>query len=291
MKIREILYKGWKSIEVTNDTIEFVIPLQIGIRLLHLALNSDHENCLFERSTDSGKTNSSEWLLYGGHRLWFAPEDLKTSYMPDNSPISYSRIPEGLRCSESISPVTGIQKEMDFIFESANKLRVVHRAHNKTNESCSLSLWPITAFAGGTATLPLPQSKRVLNASGAIVLWPYTRPNDPRISYSNEESAGQTGQSQTQLSVQIEQRAGSKPLKIGLAHDANGPLELNWQRGSLFFRKSFQRMSGTYPDFGSCIECYTNHELIELETLGPETRCPPGASVEHQEIWELWRKG
>lgn len=278
MNTQEKNYRGWHSLFITNGTIELVAPLDIGIRLLHLGLTVDQTNCLFEREMEAGKKNSPEWLLYGGHRLWFAPEHEVQSYIPDNSPIAYSRIADTVRLSEPVAE-SGLQKEMDLVFESENKLRVLHRVRNHSTHDHKISLWPITAFAGGTATLPLPVNQRPLNPAGAIVLWPYTKMDDPRISYDHDSH-----------NVRIEQRGETRPLKIGLAHAEPGVLCLDWKRGSLRFRKSFERQAGRYPDFGSCIECYTNHELIELETLSPETKCPPGAAVEHTEIWEIWRE-
>lgn len=310
MNIQEIDYHGWKSIHISNGTIECIVPLEIGIRMLHLALVADHENCLFERETDRPDSmhsallesrgraaspvsvkKSNEWQLFGGHRLWFAPEDEARSYIPDNQPISYNIASdeqnarareEGAKILQLQEPISSlrIQKEIDLEFLSANKLRVTHRARNHSEKAFKLSLWPITAFAGGRATLPMPTSNRQLNAAGSIVLWPYTKPNDERIAF--DTNAGR---------MTIDQKPGTQPLKIGLAHGQTGVLALSWERGSLRFRKTFENTPGNYPDFGSCIECYTNHELIELETLGPEVQCAPGEFVEHTEIWELWRAG
>jgi hypothetical protein len=44
-----------------------------------------------------------------------------------------------------------------------------------------------------------------------------------------------------------------------------------------------------YPDFGCSFETFTNHEVLELETLGPLTRVAPGETVELVEDWGLYR--
>ncbi|MEP7110297.1 MAG: hypothetical protein ABI760_20045, partial [Ferruginibacter sp.] len=42
-----------------------------------------------------------------------------------------------------------------------------------------------------------------------------------------------------------------------------------------------------YPDYGCNNEIYINGQFLEVETLGPLTRIPPGGAAEHAEHWLL----
>ena len=42
-----------------------------------------------------GLTKSDKWLLFGGHRLWHAPEAART-YYPDFEPVLVQEIENGL---------------------------------------------------------------------------------------------------------------------------------------------------------------------------------------------------
>ncbi len=61
-------------------------------------------------------------------------------------------------------------------------------------------------------------------------------------------------------------------------------------RSGVLFVKRFQHdANAAYVDWGSTVETFTNHEMIELETLGPLVTLEPGNAVEHVEHWHLFR--
>jgi len=43
-------------------------------------------------------------------------------------------------------------------------------------------------------------------------------------------------------------------------------------------------------DFNSSLEVFSNARMLELETLAPLAVLQPGATVEHEERWELHRQ-
>jgi hypothetical protein len=45
--------------------------------------------------------------------------------------------------------------------------------------------------------------------------------------------------------------------------------------------------AATYPDFGCNNEIYINSKFLEIETLGPLIKLPPGGITEHIEYWSL----
>ena len=44
-----------------------------------------------------------------------------------------------------------------------------------------------------------------------------------------------------------------------------------------------------YPDDGCNAEIFANNAFLELESLGPLSEIPPGASVTHVENWNFFR--
>jgi hypothetical protein len=59
--------------------------------------------------------------------------------------------------------------------------------------------------------------------------------------------------------------------------------------GEVFVKRTKADASKTYPDFGCSFETFTNDEFLEIETLGPMTKLPPGQTVEQVEHWALFR--
>jgi hypothetical protein len=42
-----------------------------------------------------------------------------------------------------------------------------------------------------------------------------------------------------------------------------------------------------YPDMGCSFELFSNHEMLELETLSPIVSLDPGECVRHEEEWTV----
>jgi len=274
-RLEKIEYSGWNAIRMSNNVIEIVAPIDIGIRLMRLGFCGE-ENLLFEKPEDLGSCGGSVFRLFGGHRLWIAPEDPIESYKPDNDPIRFAELDDCIRLTQTHDDIV---KEMDLSFPTEDTIRIVHRVQNLSSYEKLISLWPITAFAGGEATFSIPrQAQSNLNACSGIILWPYTKLTDPRLTF--QENAIHVRHSRLRV-----------PLKIGLSTLLESQIEATWERGSYRVKKKFARIQGEYPDGGACFECFTDFDVLELESLSPIHSCKSGASLEHLEVWELSRTG
>ncbi len=61
-----------------------------------------------------------------------------------------------------------------------------------------------------------------------------------------------------------------------------------YSRGDHLFVKKFNYLpAAVYPDLGCSCKSWTNHELLELETLGPLILLDPGEGTEYAEDWYL----
>src|ERR1035437_8818705 len=117
---------------------------------------------------------------------------------------------------------------------------------------------------------------RRLAAVQLLTLWKYTNMSDPRWTWGNQY-----------ILLRQETTPTVKQQKVGvLAPDG----WVGYARAGNLFVKKFQHLADArYPDFGSSVEVFTNHEMLEVETLGPLASLAPGGHVEHTEQWFLFR--
>src|SRR5687768_17136654 len=113
IKPEKIDYSGWaNSYRLSNGQIEMIITTDVGPRIIHFGfVGSENELNVFPEML--GKTGGDEWRVYGGHRLWHAPEQNPRSYAPDNSPVRFEDHGEFVRVIQPVEASTGIEKEMD----------------------------------------------------------------------------------------------------------------------------------------------------------------------------------
>jgi hypothetical protein len=130
----------------------------------------------------------------------------------------------------------------------------------------------------GTAILPLPPQRthdECWLPQTSIHLWAYTDMSDARWTWGSRY-------------VLLRQDTSARtPQKCGVL-DSDGWAA--YARGGHLFVVRFAFAPGaTYPDLGSSVECWSDPQMLEVETLGPLTWLEPGHSVEHVEDWFLFR--
>jgi len=269
---------GWqRCLHIHNDTIELFVTTEVGPRIIHFGfVGQENEFAIFPEMI--GQTKGDEWRIYGGHRLWHAPEDPVRTYWPDNFPVQVEQHQNFVRFIQPIEGNTGIVKEMDIaLHPTAAQVQVTHRLINHNLWAITLAPWAMSVMAaGGVAILPLPprgKHPRDLLPSSSLTLWPYTNMADPRWIWG-------------QHCIMLRQQPGNAiAQKIG-AFVPDGWVA--YARGGHLFIKRFDvNPQATYPDMGSTVELFTNADMLEVETLGPLTSIPPGDTVEHVEHWQL----
>ncbi len=281
MDIRKVEYGGWPNCyRWSNGLVDLVVTADVGPRVIRFGFVGQ-ANEFKEYPEMLGRVGGEEWRIYGGHRLWHAPEAMPRTYFPDNNPVEVQVHSTFIRVVQPLEPTTGIQKEMDISLEADRPhVRVVHRLRNGSLWPVELAPWALSVMApGGVAILPMPPRGRheeQLLPTGALVLWAYTDMSDPRWTWGRRY-------------VRLRQDpTHAAPQKIGVVAPAETWLAY-WRDGHLFL-KTFSVVPGAcYPDRGCCAELFTNGEMLELETLGPLTVLAPEAVMEHTEDWWLFR--
>lgn len=269
---------GWPNcIRLCNAEVELIVATDIGIRILHFGFIGG-KNIFYLSPEDLGKQGGEQWRIYGGHRLWHAPEAIPATYSPDNMPVSYSFESDILHLVQPVEKENGISKELEvYLSADANRLKLSHRLINQNSFSVKLSAWAITALApGGTAIIPQEpygEGNDFLLPVRSMALWNYTQMNDPRWIWGNKYILAKQD-----TDIHSEQ-------KIGMLNK-QGWAAYCLEEEFLVKLFGFEPLE-EYPDFMSNNEIYFNGHFLELETLGTYKEIPAGGKTEHQEYWQL----
>ena len=273
-----IPFLGWEHcVHLQNGQVELAVTTDVGPRIIHLGfVGKDNEFATY--SDMLGKTGGEEWRIYGGHRLWHAPEDPVRTYWPDNVPVKVEAHDGFVRIIQPVEGSTGVVKEMDVaLHPSEAKVRIVHRLINRNLWAIALAPWALSVMApGGVGIIPMPprgEHPKDLLPANSLTLWPYTDMSDARWVWGEQF-------------ILLRQEPGNgKAQKVG-AFVPDGWVAYA-RRGHLFVKQFPVSEGATYPDLGSTVELFTNGDMLEVETLGPLITLEPGAAVTHTEIWSL----
>jgi hypothetical protein len=280
MPVEKVKYGGWANCyRLFNDVVELIVTGDVGPRVIRFGFIGD-ENEFAEFEEQLGLIGGDEWRIYGGHRLWHAPEARPRTYAPDNEPVEVKVGENSLHVVQPTEKLTGIQKEMDiFLSPSGTHVTIVHRLINHNLWAVELSAWALSVMAqGGVAILPqppfIPHEEKLLPAR-SMTVWHYTDMSDRRWRWGKK------------FILLRQDPSKPSPLKIGIANHEGW---LAYSRHGHIFVKRHRHVEGAqYPDFGCSAEVFTNDRMLELETLSPLTRIEHGECVEHIEHWFLFK--
>jgi hypothetical protein len=276
--MEKIPYGGWENCyRLANDTIELIITGDVGPRIIRLGFIGQR-NLFKEYPEQLGKTVSDEWLNFGGHRLWHAPESVPRTYFIDLEPVLIQEVEGGLIATQKPEPTTGIQKQMEIkLAPDRPEVQIKHKLINHNLWAIETAPWALSVMApGGVAILPLPPRgphPEFMLPTSVLAIWPYTNLSDPRWTLGERY-------------LLLHQDPDiATPQKIGLFAADGWAAYAN--ESALFIKQVPIQYEGIYPDFGVNFEAFTNDEMLELESLGSFGSLPPKGHVEHQEHWTL----
>ena len=279
MEIEPLPWLGWQCLRLRLGEIELRLPTEIGPRVLYAGF-IDGPNLLGLIEEDSGQRGGKAHRLYGGHRLWHAPEHPERTYAPDNAPPKIRQEGAALILEQETEARIGIQKTLRIeASEAGDGFRLRHELRNTTLWPLQLAPWALTVMvAGGMGILPLPprgEHPRDLLPNTRLIFWPYSDLSDSRW-----------GWGQRYLRLRHDP-AQSAPQKVG-ARVPDGWLAYA-VHDCLFIKTFPYEDAAQYPDDGCNAEIFADGTFLELESLGPLREILPGASVTHEERWFLLR--
>jgi len=244
-----------------------------GPRIVRLIPKALGENLLAETPDLTLDSPHGPLRLWGGHRLWHAPESRARTYVPDDSGLRAEATAGGVWLSDDEAH-TGIRKELTIaLHPTAARVRLTHRLTNVGLWPVELAPWAITQMRlGGTVILPTggPPGDELL-PDRLLALWPYSRWDDSRLRL-------------TAAAIEMDARP-APPFKVGTMSRLG---RIEYHTGGLIFVKRWTpQPDRPHVDFGCNAEVYGGDRHVELETLGPLVRLSPGEGAEHVEEWEI----
>lgn len=271
-------YQGWTNcVALEHGGFELVVTTDVGPRVIRLA-ETGGPNIFKEFPDELGRTAGPEFLLFGGHRLWHAPEAFPRSYSPDFEPVEWEIAGGRLRLRQLTEPSTGIAKSIEIEPLPGGSFRLRHGLTNHNLWPISLSPWCLTIMAAKTRAF-VPQEEfrphpEYLDPARTLTLWHYSRMDDPRVHWGRRL-----------IQLREDDRIDQK-MKFGVRNTRRwiGC----WTAGVLFIKTFGFDSNAAYPDYGSNCELFTMPGFLELESLGPMTCLTPGSTAFHDEIWHLW---
>ncbi len=279
--MEQVEYGGWPNcVRLSNGEIELVATTDVGPRVIRLGFVNG-QNLFKEFEDQLGKTGSEDWCIYGGHRLWHAPEEKPRTYGADNGPVTHEWNGGTLRLTQPTEAATGIQKQIEITLDpEANHVKVEHRLTNRNLWDVELAPWALTVMsAGGRGIFPqepyISHTEHLLPAR-PLVLWHYTNMADPRWIWG-------------QKYIQLKQDPNATtPQKVGFRNAVGwAAYVLN---GEVFVKRFGLKAGGVYGDMGCNTETFTNEAMLEVESVGPMTKLgADGGHVEHVEHWFLFK--
>jgi len=282
--VKEIEYGPWgHCVQVSNGIVDVVATLDFGPRLIRFGFTGGDN--LFLEDTEQKVVSSGErfapvgggsWHIYGGHRLWSGPEAEPRTTYPDNEPVVWEALSDGIVLTPPQEQWTQLQKQMEVRLDAATStVTVVHRITNTGPWAVTFAPWALSVMApGGKAIVPQVQRETGLLANRIISVWSYAKMNDPRIAWGERF-------------ITLQQDRTLPPFKIGTNNEEGWAA---YHNGDNLFVKRYEHLQeGTYPDNGVSFETYTNELFLELETLGELKPVAPGETVKHTETWELYK--
>lgn len=285
-EIKELDFENFgKCLSLTNGTIQAVVTIETGPRIIYFGLMGEknifypdlNRRYRFDHEAISQRYGrGAVFFAYGGHRLWTSPERMPESYYPDNNPVIYAILPEGVSFTPPPQTENGLSLTLELIMtDGAKDMMVVHSAQNLLKEPMLQALSGCTMLCPG-GTLIIPQNVGEENAylpNRSYALWPYSKMDDSRIRFG--EKFITLRQSST---VDV-------PFRMGTNNYSNWAAYLN--RDLLFVKHYVHNRNAQYPDFNSSFEAYTDGAMMEIKTLSPLYRLQPGETIRHVENWSV----
>lgn len=270
MKIEKVTYGPWReAYRCVYNSLEMVVVTEIGPRIMSFKMMGG-TNILFE---DTVGISLGNWKIYGGNRMWLAPETAQT-YLPDNDPCETAIDGNILRVAQRPDP-NGLQKIMEVAPDRETGGFIVrYILRNIGNMLSTGAMWMLTCvvptrvvtpWGSGSEQWHTNMARYWRNWAGQTsnVASPQWKPNND---YFLIEPTGEVG-------------------KVGLFSEEGFLAAL---RPESTFIKTYQPFVGVqFPDGGCNIELYTCKHFMEMETLSPIYTFYPGREHVHTERWIL----
>ncbi len=286
VKISEIKYKNFgRCIRIENAFVEVIVTIDVGPRIIRYSIKGG-DNFFYEdkqrKTKHESKTLSDYygkgacWYLYGGHRVWCAPEYMPETYFPDNARVVYNLIGGRTVCfTPPPQRQNGIQVALEVTLDEYScDVTVKNRIKNICDHQKTVSVWAVSSLApGGIEIVPLNNHSSGLLPNKVFSVWPYCNLSDKRIAFSND------------LMMLKQEKKVSSNFKIGC--DNRRGFSAYILKDAMFVKRFDYIDGAVYPDGGVNYETFVSSNMLEMESLSPLVSVAPGETVTHVEKWDI----
>ena len=266
-------YGGWKdAYRLQLGRAEMIVLAEVGPRIISLRVDGG-PNLLYVDAQTLGKGRGDRvWHIYGGHRIWAAPES-DDAYSLDNGPCT-ARV-EGGKLTILTEPDADTRLRKRLTISAEGERFLVENAVLNTSSLVNLgAVWCVTCVA------PLGVIAFPWGSGGS---WDTKRMQwwNKWATHSSNVRSAQYRPGPDLFTIHPTGEEG----KVG-THSPEGWVALC--RPDATFVKSFQpNMHAAYPDGGCSVEVYTCANFVEMETLGPLGAIAPGEEIVQRETWTV----
>lgn len=271
-------FYGLPTHTLQNKNLRLDILAAGALRIARLLPYGSDRNLLAEEPDFRLPGPYGEYHLWGGHRLWAAPENPDITYVPDPKELTIQAIENGLQIDAPTEKPTNLRKSIRVTIDPEKPIvKLIHTICNDGNATIELAAWALSALTlGGTVILPqscAPTSSKRFQPNRHIALWSYTSWHDPRLKIDDSF-------------IKLQASPALPPCKIGY-FNTNG--WIGYLSGKILFVKRFDVFADqAHADRGCNVEIYCNDRFVEIETLSPLKTLAPGAKAVHTENWEVY---
>ena len=263
-------------LEITNGSFRLAVTTDFGPRIIGGFIN-DGPNIFKVLPNLPMPGIGTGFILYGGHRLWHAPQAIPRTYAPDNAPVEVLETEDGFEFISEVEELTGIRKSMLIELGDDSTFQVTHRLTNCGSWPVTLAPWALSVMApGGLAVIPQYRSSEadICTPDRSLVLWPNSSFNDPRLIFSDNY-------------ICLKQDPNcDRACKIGFNSEDGWIGYVNQGYALIKYFEPFAGNDVKYPDRGCNVEAYSCADFCEIETVAPLYELPPDDHCEHVERWQ-----
>jgi len=306
----EGIYKGWKSINLTNGFNSLQITPDLGGRIIQLEFNGvklfwENPALYGKSSPETGLDENGEWMNYGGEKLWPAPQgwdnDKQWGGPPDpvlDGGVYSSEIREGntVYLRSKVDPITGIRFERTIeMIPGTSGIRINATMTNESKRNIRWGIWSnaqLDASANGGQNekfkVYCPVNPDSKFAKGYGVLFGLV--NNPQWQADDDL-----------MTIHYMHHVG----KAVLDSPGGWLASVNGETGNVFVQMFEFDAKAEYPDHSSVAvwtqglgsfyawdkvntmpdDTSKNPYLVESETLSPYADLNPGESYEYKYKW------
>jgi hypothetical protein len=182
-----IRYQKFDCVLLENESLKLLVTQSVGPRVISLRFR-DGENLfseLPEFTTD--RPDGRFFHFYGGHRLWYAPEQMPRTYALDNMPVDIRPSENGILFTQPVEKETDLEESMRIsLVADKHQVLIQHRITNRGLWAVECAPWAITQLrTGGVVILPIGQEDTGMLPNPSLALWPYTDLATSQVTWGN----------------------------------------------------------------------------------------------------------